>query len=331
MTRFVAWIATVSILTILGLELLLQAGALFVGAAGRDPVTGWLSGNTRILALGDSNTYGLFLPAEQSYPAQFEAVWNAEVESPKVEVINLGYPGTNSSVLLKNLPDLLGTFRPDIVLVMVGVNDSWTDTVGRDKPADDTLDRISFWLRQHSRLYMLVHMIQRSFYDPEKLDLGERLKLSSEAIDAEVANAIANELADGTTNGLAELRYGDQTFDLGYLRGTGKRGDVRSLATNLNAIVDEIRREGAQPVLLTYPANQRRGYGLANQVIREAARRSDALLVDIAGAIAERCPDPIACPDLFFADNHAKVPGYAIAARRLATDLRASGLLSKED
>jgi len=326
MIRYVLLVVTALVATVVGLELALQAGALVVGAGGRDPMTDWVGGGTRVLALGDSNTYGLFLPAEQSYPAQFEALWNAEIASPKVEVINLGYPGTNSSVLLNNLPKLLATFRPDVVLIMVGVNDFWTDTVPREETAQGVLDGARTWLRQHSRAYKLAYMIRRSFYDPADLDLGERTTLESDAIDAKVIDAISEGLAKLDTTSLSEVRYGDQKFALGYVTGKGTHGNVPILKENLRTILEEIDRDGSQPVLLTYPADLDR-YQLANRVTRTVARQTGVPLVDIARALAEHCPDSPSCPELFFPDQHAKQPGYAIAARRLMRDLHAAGLL----
>lgn len=326
--RLVSALAATLVATVLGFELLLQAAALVVGAAGRDPITGWVTGNTRILALGDSNTYGLFLPPEQSWPAQFEALWNAEIPAPKVEVVNLGYPGTNSSVLLKNLPGFLDTFRPDVVLVMVGVNDFWTDTVSRDDVAETLLDRAAGWLRQHSRVYKLAYMVGRGFYDPENLDLGERSTLPPEAIDTGTANRITEALLNSEKSDLSEVRYGDRKFALGYTRGSGAHGDFDSLKNNLRSIVKEITDGGSYPILLTYPANKGAGYGRANQATREVAQQTGARMIDLGRAMAQGCPDPQKCPDLFFPDHHAKQPGYAIAARKLVTDLRAGGPLA---
>lgn len=322
---------TALVASVSALELTMQAAAFVVGATGRNSVSQWVGGATRVLTLGDSNTYGLFLPPEQSFPAQFETLWNSEIESPRVEVINLGYPGTNSSVLLNNLPKLLDTFRPDVVLVMVGVNDFWTDVVSRDDVSQSTFDRAAIWLRQHSRVYKLASMIRRSFYDPAKLDLGERSALAPEAIDAKFTDAITKELANIEGHSPAAVRYGDRTFDFGFTRGTGNRGSVELLEENLRAIVAEIEREGGRPVLLTYPAPRAGHYDVANRSTRRVARLAGVPLVDIAKAVSAHCPDSTRCPDLFFPDNHAREPGYAIAARTLVAELRTSGLVGEAD
>ena len=42
-------------------------------------------------------------------------------------MINLGFPGNNSSKILRALPRILQELRPDVVTVMVGTNDWWTE------------------------------------------------------------------------------------------------------------------------------------------------------------------------------------------------------------
>jgi hypothetical protein len=101
------------------LEALLQVAALAVHLGGGPTQAAWLTGNRRVLCLGDSNTYGLYLADRaQAYPQTFEALWNERVVSPRIEVLNLGYPGTNSSRLRRDLPRMLETFAPDVVVLM---------------------------------------------------------------------------------------------------------------------------------------------------------------------------------------------------------------------
>ena len=73
------------------LEVVLQLGALALRATGREMPAGWLTGDRRILCLGDSNTYGLYLDRSEAYPKQLEALWN-QSGSPRVEILNHGFP-----------------------------------------------------------------------------------------------------------------------------------------------------------------------------------------------------------------------------------------------
>ena len=110
MRRFFFWIvlvATSAVVLVGGLELLLQTGAWLVRATGREAPVAWLADDVRILCLGDSNTYGLYLKPHESWPAQLETSWNTTVTSPRIRVFNLGYPGTNSSKVLGDFAKML--------------------------------------------------------------------------------------------------------------------------------------------------------------------------------------------------------------------------------
>ena len=61
-----------------------------------------------MLALGDSNTYGLWVEPAESYPAVFERRWNADPARRPIEVLNLGFPGTNASMVRR---DIVGRYR----------------------------------------------------------------------------------------------------------------------------------------------------------------------------------------------------------------------------
>ena len=160
-------------LGLLALEALLQVAALAVHLGGGPTPAAWLTGNRRVLCLGDSNTYGLYLPDRaQAYPQTFEALWNERVASPRIEVLNLGYPGTNSSRLRRDLPRMLEAFAPDVVILMVGSNDYWTAPV--DVAPSGAFARAAQSVKRHSRVYQLSYMLRRALsadrleidYDP---------------------------------------------------------------------------------------------------------------------------------------------------------------------
>lgn len=79
----------------------------------------------RILALGNSCTFGWGVPWEQSWTCRLEHLIEAETDIGNVEVINAGVPGYSSHqgriYFEKRLVDL----RPDMVLVTFGWNDHW--------------------------------------------------------------------------------------------------------------------------------------------------------------------------------------------------------------
>ena len=75
------------------LEGALQLGAFVVRTANPRATPAWLTGDIRILCVGDSNTFGLHpfggrIPDEETYPAQLERIWNGSGIGSQVEVIN---------------------------------------------------------------------------------------------------------------------------------------------------------------------------------------------------------------------------------------------------
>ncbi|MGE5197121.1 MAG: tetratricopeptide repeat protein [Deltaproteobacteria bacterium] len=77
----------------------------------------------KILCLGDSFTFGLGASKGQDYPQQLEAMLNQRHFLKKFLLINKGRPGQNTSELLYSLDGYLDRYRPDLVIVMTGMND----------------------------------------------------------------------------------------------------------------------------------------------------------------------------------------------------------------
>jgi lysophospholipase L1-like esterase len=273
----------------------LQIAAFFMKrTTGGGLPTSWVTGNQRVLCLGDSNTYGLWLHRHEAYPQQLEAIWNRRIETPKVEVMNLGFPGTNSSRLLRNLPDLLETLAPDIVIIMVGANDFWT-VPQPPEDAEGTPRRKNF-IQAHSILYKLYHMLRRSRN-------ASRLEIQLDP----------NEDHHG---GDFKARFGDREFEMGYVRADpGLESDYHSLEVNLRRLVERAREGGGRLYLMTYPSRAE-FYGVASGAIAEAAADTGTPLIDLAAVFDPFCPkEP--CPDILFPDHHPKARGYRLVAETL--------------
>jgi len=296
-------IAFGGIVAVVLLELALQAGAVALRAVGAPPPAAWIGANHRVLCVGDSNTFGLYLrDRAQAYPQQLERLWNADGSRPPIEVLNLGYPGTNSSKLIRDLPDMLRTLRPEVVLVKVGSNDFWTVPVPSEE-SSALADRILGILRQHSRVVQLVHMLRRSF-DQRRLQ-----------VEYPVAD-------DGGSTGIA--RFGEAEFPLGWEAAPVRRGAETyvELGRNLARIAAIVRHHGATPVFVTY-ASGMWNYGDASRAMRRVAAAQEVPLVDPAPRLALVCPrEP--CPRWFYRDHHPTAAGYEVIAQE------AAGVLSAE-
>jgi lysophospholipase L1-like esterase len=307
MRRFFFWIVllvTSAVVLVGGLELLLQTGAWIVRISGREAPAAWLADDVRILCLGDSNTYGLYLEPHESWPAQLEASWNATLAPPRIRVFNLGYPGINSSKVLSQFAKMLETFRPDFTIVMVGANDFWTLPVDVP-PESEPSNALLRFVRHHSRLYRLAHMLAHARYTEDLVVPRARPK------------------GEGWSN-RAEASFGDEKFELGFSRDTNGERMERSgaLIRNLEEMARRARNGKTQLLLMTYPAQMNQElYAIANRLIRNVARQTGTPLVNLEETFASRCPD-LGCREYLFRDGHPKAAGYRIVAAEVSEKLR---------
>lgn len=90
----------------------------------RDPERTLERGPTtrRILAVGDSMTFGLAVENDESYPAQLESMLRTETGSD-IEVWNAGIPGHQMQDYLGTLRRLLPMVKPDLVLLQITLGD----------------------------------------------------------------------------------------------------------------------------------------------------------------------------------------------------------------
>ena len=290
------------------LGLVLLEGGLQVAARVVQSRTGgelrsfWLTGDLRVLCLGDSNTYGIIVPRDKPWPQQLETVWNRTVESFRIEVLNLGFPGSNSSRLVRDLPRLLETFRPDVTIIMIGVNDFWTlpfPIEAADRP------RRGFVAR-HSKIYKLYYLMRRG----------------SEGDELEIALDPAGKLEGGEHR----VRFGGEEFAMGWSKAPqGLQGDADDLRQNLRTLVAQAEAGGTQPYLMSYPARHS-FYTVTNPVIWEVTEETGTPLINLTEVFEPICPEE-ACPDYLLPDNHhPNAFGYQLIAEtitaRLSQDLQ---------
>ncbi len=93
------------------------------GLRDRDFATAKPADTVRILALGDSVTYGFSLPAEETFAKRLEARLNEDGGSRRYEVLNLGVGGYNTLQELAQLERKGRKYDPDLVLVVYTLND----------------------------------------------------------------------------------------------------------------------------------------------------------------------------------------------------------------
>lgn len=109
-------------LALLVMEVSLRVIAKTAGISNRQVDNYAVSGDgvLRILCLGESTTA---LGGEYSYPSQLEHILRKRLPGTMFKVINEGYPGINTSVILSQAEANLNKYKPDFVITMMGAND----------------------------------------------------------------------------------------------------------------------------------------------------------------------------------------------------------------
>ncbi len=101
----------------------------------------------RILCLGESTTA---LGGEDSYPFQLEKILNDRIGKARVSVVNKGTPGISTAGIVAQLEDNLSKYQPNIVIVMMGIND-WQDVIPNETKSSSLLE--------HFKSYKLARFI----------------------------------------------------------------------------------------------------------------------------------------------------------------------------
>jgi hypothetical protein len=134
-------------------------------------------GVVRIVALGGSSTFGFGSNDNETYPSQLQARLNERCKQKKYEVINLGIPHLNSSMIRELFVAEGIPLKPDIVTFYEGYNDTSTNpgvvsvesvrdasrTNGLTGAAYRALIPVYRWIRDWSMSLLLVdNVLQRS-------------------------------------------------------------------------------------------------------------------------------------------------------------------------
>jgi hypothetical protein len=292
-------------------EALLSGGALVVRLGNRPDIASTQS-TQRILCLGDSNTYGLYLPHSQAYPAILQRRWDAEGTLAAAEIVNMGVPGTNSSRLRVAVDRILQLMHPGVVMIMIGVNDAWTVPV----PLNNSESRVQ-WLWDHSRVFRLLFMIRRAMINRRPGRQGGAGHAPQEGSNTN--HGVSIEFvppARKQPRGIVHAQGQDIDLSFTRRRRTASPGWTKEADVDIRAIIDRIRRSGAKPILITYPADTQSLYYRANDVIRNVARSTRTWLIDVGAVFRANCPEGV-CPELLQPNYHATAKGNELVANTI--------------
>jgi lysophospholipase L1-like esterase len=114
-------------------------------------------GSVRILAIGDSCTWGWHVGQDESYPAVLQRLLDQRAGAGRYQVINAGVPGYTSYQTLVALRDKGLPLHPAIVIIGAGFNDIYTSGDVEQQIAHERrwmpLLRLDDFLLDWSRLY----------------------------------------------------------------------------------------------------------------------------------------------------------------------------------
>jgi len=218
------------------------------------------SGKLRIVALGNSCTFGWGIPYDETYAARLQALIDGDPDLPEVEVIDCGIPGYSSFQGRRWLASDVYKLEPDMVLSMFGWNDQWAAS---DNISDENQEFPPQWILDIQNFVSRLRLY----------GLLRRLILSS------------------TESSLEEKL--DKVHPV-------YRVGLEEFYNNLEVIIHFSTNSGAIPVILTspipslenyYPAgsksNMHRVHEQYNYQARLAAENGRAILIDVAAKFNE--------------------------------------------
>lgn len=196
-----------------------------VGLRGHDIAVPKPDGVYRIVALGDSITFGYGVPNEKTFPQDLERLLNQNlVTSVHYEVVNAGVPGTGLSYYEYFVRKRASHLNPDLILICMALNDITVYHPSSTEPPVGDSSRVrkfNFYLLRHSQLYQLWYVKLKSvLYGFGILDL--RKEHAGDFLPIEPSSPLQACAWASTT-------------------------------ANLDRIVKEVREQGLQAVLVLFP------------------------------------------------------------------------------
>ena len=264
-----------------------------------------------ILCVGDSHTYGLGVLSPLTYPSRLHALMNAGLERDRYQVISRAVPGRNSASLRERLPGYLKQFRPALVLILAGYNNSWNSADSRhwvEGGPEGGAQVDAFFSRL--KLVKLVRLILLNRSHGHSAG-GDAIRITTDGDRFFVVEGGEKRPINPGGNSTSGLRSGTEL--------------ERVTEMDLKACVTLCRSHGARPVLLTY-ALRGGHFDAVNEAAIRAARATGTLLIDLARAFAPRMADSRErwiLPD----GTHLNGPGYAAAAETILHVLVEKGLV----
>lgn len=244
----------------------------------------------RIIALGNSCTFGWAVPEQDTWVRVLDRMLRERLPGQSIEVINTGVPGYSSFQGKRYFEDELVQLKPSMVLIMLGWNDEWPAGKGIKDKDQKPPPAIVIWLQNGLNQFKTYSLLRKLILSGTETETMPRLDEVKEPC----------------------------------------RVSLTDFALNLKEIIRTARAHNIQPVLIVPPTASLRGYFKGNisdfhtrheryqAQIRAVAEFDHVPLVDLQPPFDEftdlfsnALVDPI----------HFNAKGSAVAARVLADSL----------
>ncbi|VVA44489.1 hypothetical protein CANDROIZ_760002 [Candidatus Roizmanbacteria bacterium] len=208
-----------------------------------------------ILAVGESTTGGLWIEGK-SYPLQLKKKLNDFYHCNCVNVSILALPGANTSSTLYYYPSELIKVKPDIVLFMVGVNDTYYYAYNFD----------SLLLESQFSKNKIIYKITLAL-----VRLSNKIKLLR-IIKLIYANlALSKNIIEDATY---IYEGGDKTKRREIFAKANFNINQEITKTNIEKMLYITKKAGITPILMTYHSAS------INEIIKQIAKKDSILLID---------------------------------------------------
>jgi lysophospholipase L1-like esterase len=297
----------------------------------------------RIAAIGDSVSFGLWVPQHTSYPKQLEVLLNdqlADRSAPysRIEVLNFGVTGYNVTQVVENLRTRVLDYDPDLIVYGYVLNDPQADSLEGGTLRDlrdfeqrrmtEQLGHGTMRLLLHSRLATLCALVVRDWTRPT---------------GSYARHATTGRLIDRTDDVNVPVRARGDPGGAAYEAGDSTGQYFRSLHTEPSSrkrFVEGIRdlaavaRSADVPVIVAifplfvslenYPLED------VHEIIGAQGRNSGLAIADLLPAFVGAKRDARTERGLAVDFMHPSVYGHSIAANELARFIGESNPLETE-
>ncbi len=145
------------LITLVLLEIILRlAGWIVISAQDANNAASFDKSEYRIMCIGESTTQGDIVPVRNNFPYELEVLLNLSSDTRKFTVINKGLPGKTSTELLETLEGSLVKYKPQMVIMMVGINDALFDRV----LSQSSFSKFKYLYLKKLRVYKFLKLMQ---------------------------------------------------------------------------------------------------------------------------------------------------------------------------